>query len=1214
MRVCISERLGVVLLKALVVAVLTLGIADESFGGQSYNPPERIRVERPTLEGEAGRPLHYHPDGTDFVIENPDRYRNEFFNRPLYAYDSPPPGHESEDRGRGFRVDAGDMPEFSLYLPGRGGNLRLGIRTADGAKWLFDAERVVARYRPGSMLYEIHDPLLGGAVLHLTAITLYTTDGLIVRVVRQGQGPPVELLVAFGGMNGDRGARSGDIGCEREPVSRFFRLRPEYCRDNAISTEGHTFTLRGRPGTVRGVLPVGAQVSAADATHWASPAALLASAGEQTTTPVVAGHVALTQERPTYLALELLPGRNGGVNPTLQAEQLPVLFDETERYRAALANRVVVDTPDPFVDAAVAALCVAADGIWDEPQGAVMHGAVAWRSRLLGWRGPYSCDALGWHDRARRHLAWWGTRQNTRPVPDAILPADPTANLSRNEPSLHSNGDMSGRHYDMNLVYIDTLLRHVLWTGDLDLVRQLWPVIERHLAWERRLLRRPFGPDGLPLYEAYAAIWASDDLQYHGGGVTHTSAYNHYHNRMIARLAELIGEDPEPYEREAGLIAQAMRRELWLPQCGWFGEWKDLLGLQQVHPSAALWTFYHTMDSEVPTPFEAWQMSRFVDTQIAHIPVREDCFTLPTTSWMPYTWSTNNVVMAEVAHTALAYWKAGRTDEAFKAFKGCVLDSMYQGRCPGNLGMTTFFDAARGEAQRDFGDAVGIVSRAVVEGLFGVQPDLLAGQLTVQPGLPADWDRAKIAHPDFNFAFDRAGLTETYVIESKFARALSLRLVVPAWRDGVARVTVNGEPVSWQSVEEAVGTPRIEIEAEAAARFEVRIEWKGERPTQAKLRPIAAAGHELQVDFGLATVRSISDPQEALTNPIVATHALHAAVSGIAGHRTAFARVQQGQLSWWLPVAFEIRQAHEVIPSPTQDTEHLRFHVRDNTTQSPTTSEEMSLPAEELLPGSNRVAVGPGEGVVTNWKIKAAGASPQWAPVALEATFNDRVTQIFKNEYLSPRSPYCSLAIPKQGIGSWCHFAKTHEVDDSGLRAVADRNDGLFILPQGVPFRTPGIGDAKNVVFTSQWDNYPNDVTIPLAGTARSVYLLMAGSTNSMQSRFDNGEVVVTYADGSTERLALRNPTTWWPIDQDYFIDDYAFRRPEPIPPRVDLRTARVRVLEGESFTGRGGEVPGGAATVLNLPLDCKKELQSLTVRTLANEVVIGLMAATLAR
>ena len=118
-----------------------------------------------------------------------------------------------------------------------------------------------------------------------------------------------------------------------------------------------------------------------------------------------------------------------------------------------------------------------------------------------------------------------------------------------------------------------------------------------------------------------------------------------------------------------------------------------------------------------------------------------------------------------------------------------------------------------------------------------------------------------------------------------------------------------------------------------------------------------------------------------------------------------------------------------------------------------------------------------------------------------------------------------------------------------------------------------------------------------------------------MQSRLDNGEVIVTYSDGTTARLALNNPANWWPIDQDYFIDDYQFHREGPIPPRVDLKTGKVRLLDESEFKGKGKtNIPGGAATVLDLPLAPGKTLKSLTVRTLCNDVVIGLMSVTLER
>jgi hypothetical protein len=1074
--------------------------------------PAALRLT-PNLADNIERPLRYRPDGVDFVIEN----GAEFFNRPLYGGNT------------AFRSDAGDKPEFTLYLPGRGGNLRLGLRTAAGAKWLHEAVRIVTRYRPGAMLYEIRDPLLGAdGVLRLHALALFQTDGIVVRLEAAGVPAGVELVWAYGGVNGQRGARDGDIGTERVPISEYFQLKPEFCRDNAFTLGADKFTLRAplprnESATIVGLVPPGATQVVADAAKWTSVAELFASAGGTPPTPVVTGRVALASGAPLFLALQRVadgattaeelstyravtadrPGVNRAaapvtLRPAYRGDELPAVFAETDAHFAALRGQVVVDTPDPFLNAAVGALNVAVDAVWDEPQGAVMHGAIAWRSKLLGWRGPYAQDALGWHDRARRHFTYWAGRQNTDPIPEKLPPPDANANLSRSEAALHSNGDMSNSHYDMNLVYIDALFRHLLWTGDVGFARQVWPVIARHLAWERRLFRREFGPDKLPLYEAYAAIWASDDLQYSGGGTAHASAYNYWHNRMAARLARLLGADAAPYEREADLIAQGMRKYLWLADRGMFAESKDWLGLQLVHPSAALWTFYHTLDSEVPTPQEAWQMTRYVDTELPHLPVRgpgvpADLAVPATSNWIPYTWSLNNVVMGEINHTALGYWQAGRADEAFRLMKSALTASMFMGICPGNVGSMNYLDVYRRESQRDFADGGGVTARALVEGLFGVRPDALAGELRIAPGFPWEWTRARMAHPKVTLEYKRDLTTERVTVTPRFNKPMALRLRMRPF-GGVARVKINGLEVA--GVLHGGRHGRLEITSPPSDRFEATIVWQGGPPS------VAA--------------------ESAKSSPSIRPP-----------------------------------RAGSNVPTPTA-----------------------------------------------------------WQPLDLAATFNDRVTEIFRpGKYLSPRSPFCSLALPAQGIGAWAgHVNATAEIDDTGLRRAAAANGGRLVLPNGLPFATPGPGDTKNIVFTSQWDNYPREATVPLAGRARHVYLLMAGSTNAMQSRLDNGEVVVAYRDGTTARLALRNPDTWWPIEQDYFIDDYQFRVDAPLPPRVDLKTGQVRVLDLATFKGRGRDVPGGAATVLDLPLDPAKELQSLTVRALANDVVIGLMAATLAR
>ncbi len=1192
-------------------------------GVKAYNPPERIMVNCPTFEGQTGRELRYQPDGTDFVIVN----GKESFNRPLYGGNS------------ALRVDAGDVPEFSFYMPRHGGNVRFGVKGDNGIKWLLNADNIVSRYRPGSMVYEITDPVLGDSRLILTVISLYETEGLVAKAEIDGD-ITVELVTAYGGIGGRKGKRSGDIGCESEPVSEFFRLKPQYCKDNKIEIFNQkSFLIDSKFARFYGAFSSKTDIRIVDSRCWSNLSDLLDSAGEELELPLVLGSTSLSADRPVIFALQR--------NERLDTEVLDQLFSSSDFSRKEIADRVIVETPDDYINAASKALCIAADAIWDGDIGSVLHGAVAWRSKYLGWRGPYANDVLGWHDRAETHLKYWSSKQNTKPVPEKILPADPTAHLARNEPSLHSNGDMSGKHYDMNLVYIDALIRHILWTGDLQLAEQLWPVIERHMAWERRLFRRTYSDDELPLYEAYAAIWASDDMQYHGGGVTYTSSYNYYHNLMAACLAEKLGKDPSSYRQEAELIIRGMRKYLWLSEKGWYGEWKDLLGLQEVHPAAGLWSFYHTLDSEAVSSMEAWQMSRYVDTGIAHIPVHGGSIpegkyhTMPTSNWMPYTWSTNNVVTAEVAHTALAYWQANRPEKAFSLLKGAILDNMFMGICPGNAGMTTYFDMARGESQRDFGDGVGCLSRAIVEGLFGIKPDMLSGELTIAPGFPIEWKHAKIDHPDIFFEYQASGNSDRYSIKSRFPVSQSLRLRVRARGTDIETVTVNGSPADWTVVKDSIGCCYIEIESRPAKDFDIKITWKGNAPDKSLPLQIANNGNDIKLRFQDASIIEVSDPQGVLDNIETKADSMTAQVNGELGFRTVFARLQQGNMKWWQPIEFEIKTPYEIVPLTEQKNDSLSFRIQNNTGQAVagkaivrighiskniaidipgfTISDTIVLSGKDflLIPGTNSISIDIGKDVcisgnVTNWHITNSEIITDSEPVDLGCFYNDKITRIFQNEYLSPRSPYCSLAIPKQGIGSWCNFAKTFEVDDSGIRQAA--KSGLFELPQGVSFKLPLDSNKANCIFTTQWDNYPDSIDISLSGKGRHLYLLMAGSTNSMQSRFDNGEVIVTYTDGTAQRLALCNPSTWWPIDQDYFIDDYGFKRPDSIPPRIDLKTGKVRVYNLSEFKGKGGEVPGGAATVLDLPLDDGKELDKLTVRALANEVIIGLMSATIVR
>ncbi|MDE6023221.1 MAG: DUF4450 domain-containing protein, partial [Muribaculaceae bacterium] len=774
----------------------------------------------------------------------------------------------------------------------------------------------------------------------------------------------------------------------------------------------------------------------------------------------------------------------------------------------------------------------AADGAWDGKTW--LHGAIGWRMPLSGWRGAYSGDFLGWHDRARSHFDAYAKSQVDNVQPIIPHPSqDPGKNMARAEKKwgtqMYSNGYICRNperndqmhHYDMNLCYIDELLWHLKWTGDLDYARKMWNTLKSHLEWEKR----NFDPDDDGLYDAYCCIWASDALYYNSGAVTHSSAYNYRANKIAAEIAEKIGEDPTPYLSEASKILNAINSTLWMDNKGVWAEHKDFMGHKRLHDHPALWTVYHAIDSDVADEFMAYRATRYIDNNIPHIPVvapglEAGYATISTTDWMPYAWSINNVAFAEVMHTALAYWQAGRSEEATRLLKSSMLDGMYLGNSPGNIGQVSHYDAARGECYRDFADPSAMMSRAVVQGLFGFVPDALNGIVTIRPGFPSGWDHASIKHQDFALDFKRDGKKEIYRFNVGIDSIKLAELILPALTNKVKSLKINGKKYAWMNDVNSIGKPSIIVPVKLTGDMKIEIEWKGS--------PIAVA-------------------KTTATGEI----------------RDGFREVRSGEFTWW------------------EETESYTHEVPD--------VDKLGL----------------------DLKLVENGI---YETIDLRPHYNANITDIFRNRYVSPRSPFTTLQIPVQGIGEWCHPDDTAHIDDSGFRRAVGENC-ILNTSLGVPFASAGEG--KNVAFTSLFDNYPDSISIPLGGKAKGMIFLLAGSTNHMQCFIENARITVRYSDGSEETLPLVAPYNWCPIEQDYYVDGKQFKLPTPRPFRMTFKDVAVtdNLEEKLGIKGvYGRRIDGGAGVILRINLDKDKELKEMVLETISNDVVVGLVSADYVR
>lgn len=226
-----------------------------------------------------------------------------------------------------------------------------------------------------------------------------------------------------------------------------------------------------------------------------------------------------------------------------------------------------------------------------------------------------------------------------------------------------------------------------------------------------------------------------------------------------------------------------------------------------------------------------------------------------------------------------------------------------------------------------------------------------------------------------------------------------------------------------------------------------------------------------------------------------------------------------------------------------------------------------------------------------------------WSYVPLGAALNADVGGIYEaGKYLSPRPATCAARIGSDGWSAWTFTygqGTKPPVPNFGTVPSLLGPDGAVVTPRGERFRV-AWNTTPNIAFTSQWDNYPNRTIINLNASAstEAAWVLVAGSTNPMQTLLANAQLQFGYSDGVVETLDLVPPTNFWSLshyggaDYDYATD--AFCLPPNPPAQVQL---------GDNLR----------AMVYPWPLrQDGARLVSVALETMSLEVVVGLLAVSL--
>ncbi len=1042
----------------------------------------------------------YQPDGTAFVRRNGPLMHN----RPLYCTHMP------------VMTLAGDKPMLRLVNKhGTLGHFMLALQRGDQAKWMQDFSSITSRYRSNTMEWELTDTAFPNLTLRLTAVTLANEPGYAVKLTAQGAGPQDKLIWTYGGLtpifnNGSwmDNVEQGypNVFIWKVDPSHYPKLTergfvPADCTSNTVTLDkglsiiglpAYTMNDVQHPAMIMAVTSNAvSNTRAADASAWNNPLELLAS--QPASLPIACGLSSMpTPSQPVYWVIENFEGTEVKDPKNLTAPDLA--FAAGLNRSLQLEQQVVVDTPDPYFNAAVSAAAVSIDATWYPP--VYVHGGMAWNTPYPGWRTIYGGTTYGWHDNVKDEAKYYISHQeksDEKNKPEAEKASD----LSRQSQNsmLYGKGKITKDSYGYNFQdqFFDQIVHAWRWTGDQELEAVLRPALDLHLDW----MRRCFDPDGDGLYESYINTWPTDSVWYNGGASPEATAYAYTGEVAAAEMAQRAGDTPaaQAHRQLAEKIRLALTAKLWNQEKGLPGANLEQYGHQRRRDDPWLYDVFLPIDAQMWPLEQSLQALHYTEWGLERIPGRFGGVKCQTSNWVPGMWSVRQLHSGDTWHLALAYAQCGLTQPCWDLIQGFTMEMMFDKIVPAAI--SDFYGT-------DFNDMSSMFCRVVVEGLYGYRPDYPNDIVRCAPQIPADWDHASISTPDFTMHYTQktaSDLSWTLVLK----KGAQIEFEAPIRAGKIQSVLLNGRPAQYKLIP-GIGQTIIQAKTPSTKFAQLEVTIANPLPLAGDISTTATSGQTITLSPTRGVIKEFVDPQGVLDNARIERGTITAKVTSNTGDHLVLATVEADGLPCY---------------------QQFKLKVAD--------------PAGEAAEAAQFVTVVP--------------ATAKFTTVDMAGVFNGDIREIFKQQYFSPRPDTCSLRIRTNAYSAWNHEAAS--TPGIKLDKVASLvKDGQLIADKGVPFIPPAEG--KNIAFTSLWDNWPDKVTVPVNKKADAAYFLVSGSTFPMHTRIANAEIRLEYADGQVDKLELVPPLNFWSLcpwggSADYDYQREGFSLPKTPPATVQL-------------------------------------------------------------